>query len=200
MSKESKEMLAILQNLQNAQNGISDKTIVNETTEAPVQLANANSQEMYNILKRLENATNNVATTIAEDTKTDPVSAVGTMQNSTISMGSYNITMEKRVLIENFRKTFYDISDANGNVIYEDIALFETAMSILKSLVTESTQKVKRIIELDGRYTSYLTEAATHKHRATKLLNESRRDVYSAKQSAAMSKAASIKKQIKSLI
>ena len=202
MSQESQEMKAILQKLQDAENGLPRAKLSESASAVAAHVtSNPNSQEMFNILKKLEEATTNVAQTINEDRNTDQITAVGIAnRNSNITMGGYNVIMEKRHLVEKFQKTFYDISDADGNILYADISLFETAMSILKSLVTENTSKIKKIIELDCRYNSYLTEAATHKHRGKMIKESYKKDVYSAKQSAAMSKASGIKKQIKSLI
>jgi hypothetical protein len=201
MSQESQEMKAILQKLQDAESGQPAKLSESASEVKAHVTANPNSQEMFNILKKLEDATTNVAQTINEDRNTDSMTAVGIAnRNSNITMGGYNVIMEKRHLIENFQKTFYDISDADGNILYRDISLFETAMSILKNLVTENTNKIKKIVDLDSRYNSYLTEAATHKYRGKMIKESYKKDVYSAKQSAAMSKAGGIKKQIKSLI
>ena len=201
MSQESQEMKAILQKLQDAESGQPAKLSESASEVKAHVTSNPNSQEMFNILKKLEDATTNVAQTINEDRNTDQITAVGIAnRNSNITMGGYTVIMEKRHLVENFQKTFYDISDDDGNILYKDISLFETAMSILKNLVTENTNKIKKIIDLDSRYNSYLTEAATHKHRGKMIKESYKKDVYSAKQSAAMSKASGIKKQIKSLI
>ena len=73
-------------------------------------------------------------------------------------------------------------------------------MAILKKLVTDKTGNINKIVELDNRYVSYLSEAAYHKQRSATITESVRQDVAVAKQQTAMDKAASVKKQIKSLI
>lgn len=190
------EMLKILQNLNNAQQLHEDKITAREEGR---EVVSEDSKEMYNILKKLEEATEKTATKIASEKDTDPVTAVGSITNSTVSMSGYNVVMEKRYLTENYKKTYYDIT-SGGKLLYKDIALFETAMTILKSLIDNNQTKIKKLLELDGRYASYLSEAAYHKQR-TKVINESvKKDVAIAKQGAAMDKASAVKREIKRYI
>ena len=190
------EMLKILQNLNNAQQLHEDKITAREEGR---EVVSEDSKEMYNILKKLEEATEKTATKIASEKDTDPVTAVGSITNSTVSMSGYNVVMEKRYLTENYKKTYYDIT-SGGKLLYKDIALFETAMTILKSLIDNNQTKIKKLLELDERYASYLSEAAYHKQR-TKVINESvKKDVAIAKQGAAMDKASAVKREIKRYI
>jgi hypothetical protein len=190
------EMLKILQNLNNAQQLHEDKITARAEGR---EVVSEDSKEMYNILKKLEEATEKTATKIASEKDTDPVTAVGSITNSTVSMSGYNVVMEKRYLTENYKKTYYDIT-SGGKLLYKDIALFETAMTILKSLIDGNQTKIKKLLELDGRYASYLSEAAYHKQRS-KTINESvKKDVAIAKQGAAMDKASAVKREIKRYI
>lgn len=191
-----REMLKILQNLENAKNLHEQK--VSDRAEGKA-VVTEDAQEMYQILKRLEDATTNVAQTIVEQKDTNPMTAVGTMSDNTVSMGDYSVVMEKKSLTEKYKKTFYTIKKGERD-IYVDLGLFESAMAILKKLVTDKTGNIKKIIDLDDKYVSYLNEAANHKQRASMINESSRKDVAIAKQSSAMDRASYVKKQIKSLI
>lgn len=187
------EMMKILQNLQNAEQLHEQKQL--DRSKGIVNVS-SDSKEMYDILKRLDDATTNVAETIIKEKDTNPVSAVGIMQDNTITMGGYSILMEKKNLTSRYRKTFYHIKHGN-TILHSDVALFESAMGILKGLVISKIDKTESIIELDNKYASLLLEAAEHKERARKLTESVKQDVALAKQSSAMDKAAIIKKQIK---
>lgn len=192
-----KEMLKILQNLENAQS-IHEKKI--EDRAQGKHVVNENSQEMYNILKRLEDATTNVSKQIAQEARTDTKAATGLMHNSAINMGGFSVLMEKKSVTGKYKKTYYTITDSTGNVLHEDVALFESAMGILKELVSGKTSNTKKIIDLDNSYASHLQEAAYHKERSVMITEGYKKDIALAKQSSAMSKLSGIKKQIKSLI
>jgi hypothetical protein len=94
-------------------------------------------------------------------------------------------------------KTFYNIKEGD-EIIYNQIALFETAMGIVKGLLFEKDSKVERLLDLDNRYSSALAEAATFKMKAKTLTESSKIDIAMAKQGSALQKMKSIKNQIKS--
>ncbi len=188
------EMLKILENLQNAEQ-IHEKKKADRA--AGIHVVKEDAKEMYNILKKFQGATDKTATKIAKERDTDPTTAVGTMQNNTVSMAGYNVLMEKRHLTDSYKKTYYDITDSKGNVLYKDIALFESAMTVLKSLIDNNISKINTVIELDGRYAGYLAEAAHHKARGKVITESYKKDVAIAKQSSAMDKASRVKREIK---
>jgi hypothetical protein len=184
------EMLKILQNLEDAHTNVEETKAKRASGQHVVK---EDTQEMYNILKKMEDATTKAATKVIKNG--EPI----TTQNS-VSMGKYTIVMEKRTLVQGVNKVYYDIKDNNGKIIYPDIALFESAMAVLKGLCTDSKNNSKKIIELDEKYNMYLQEAASHKRRIRKLNEGYKKDVGLAKQSSAMDKASTTKKQIKALI
>ena len=114
--------------------------------------------------------------------------------------GNYNIELVQKYVIDGVKKKYYNIKDAEGNTLYEDIALFESAMGIVKHLMFEKSHKVEEIARLDERYAGYLTEAAMYKQRSMTSKDVNRVDVAVAKQGSAISKMGSIKKQIKTLL
>lgn len=161
---------------------------------------NKETSEMLKILQRLEDATTSTATKIAEDKFKEPYAAVGTMTENVVSMGRYNIIMEKRNLVSGYKKTFYDITDSKGNLLYKDIGLFETSMAILKNLIDDNESKIKKLVSLDEKYINYLSEAAHHKTRSRKINESVQKDVAIAKQGTCIDKASLIKREIKRLI
>ena len=80
------------------------------------------------------------------------------------------------------------------------MALFETAMGIVKGLLFDNNSKVERLLELDNRYASTLQEAATYKMKCKTIVESYKHDIAMAKQGAAVSKMKEIKKQIKSAL
>ena len=189
------EMLKILKNLENAEQLHEQKQIDRAQGKAVVS---EDSQEMYNILKRLEDATTNVAQTINEQKDVNPVTAVGMKSGNTITMNGYSLHMEKGKLTEKYTKTFYTIKHGD-DVLHKDLGLFESAMAILKKLI-ERKSGISKIVELDDRYLSHLTEAAYHKARAKTITESVKHDVAIAKHSSAMDKASDAKREIKRLI
>ena len=95
-----------------------------------------------------------------------------------------------------FNLTKISRSERNLN----SLALFESAMAVLKNYVEDNSSSTTKIITLDEKYDSYLQEAAQHKSRAKQVKESFKRDVYTAKQGQAVSKMRTIKREIKSLI
>lgn len=196
MTSDSQEMLKILQNLENAEN--RKPTVTPEGTTIPANVSN-DAQEMYNILNKLQNATEEATKKVIKETKTDPKLSAATFKEDNINVnGQYNIDIVKKSVAQGISKKFYNISDANG-ILYEDICLFESAMGIIKSLM-EGNSKLNKILDLDGRYGSYLAEAAMYKVKVKTLKEGYKQDIALAKQTSALSKMTSYKKQIKNLL
>lgn len=190
------EMLKILQNLDNAQN--RQPTVTTEGNVIPGNVTK-NAQEMYSILSKLQDATESATKKVIKETKNNPDLSAATFKENNINVnGQYSIDIVKKKVAQGISKKFYNISDATG-IIYEDICLFESAMGIIKSLM-DSNNKLNGILELDGRYGSYLAEAAMYKVKVKTLKEGHKQDIALAKQSNALSKMSSYKKQIKNLL
>ena len=197
MSLESKGMEDILRKLQDAhsnENYIKEERAKGNTSVRP------EAQEMFNILSKLEEATENASKTIIEESKTDLGIAVGNKIGDTVSLGNFNVVLEKKEVIKGVSKTFYLIEE-DGKRIYEDIALFESAMGIVKGkLFNFKSTTIDKIVDLDMRYCSFLQEAAMYKARARTVTESVKQDIALAKQGNAVHRMAEIKKQIKSLL
>jgi hypothetical protein len=159
-----------------------------------------NAAEMFNILSKLDEATKKATRQVLQETKSNPELSTSTYKNNTISVnGEYNIVMEKKQVVPGVRKTFYNILDHNHQAMYQDIALFESAMLIVKGLMTNKVDPEK-IAQLDERYGSYLAEAAIYKQKVNTLTESYRVDLASAKHSVALDKMKQIKSQIKRFV
>lgn len=190
---ETKAMADILQKLQSAADAdYIEETPVTESksVEVPVNVS-SDAAEMFNILNRLNEA----------QTKKDVVvKAASTVAEDTISLnGKYNIQMEKQHVVPGVAKTFYNITDHTGEIIYEDIALFESAMLIVKGLMIGKVQ-INTVLDLDKRYASQLAEAALYKQKAKRLTESVKKDLALTKQGVAVDKMKMFKKRIKSMI
>jgi hypothetical protein len=73
-------------------------------------------------------------------------------------------------------------------------------MGIVKGLLFDNNSKVDRLLDLDCKYGSALTEAAEHRVRCKSITETNKLDIAMAKQSHAVSKMKDIKNQIKSAL
>jgi|TARA_B110000495_G_C23040384_1_gene623615 uncharacterized protein with GYD domain len=210
-SPEVRGMQDILDKLNAAAETHHNSTQVNESTEATtpvVHTANVskNAKGMYDILAKLEAATKTAATEVAleaeHDTSLITAGAVRNRVTDSIDVdGNYKIQLVEKNVIEGVKKKFYNIEDSTGTVLHKELALFESAMGIVKNLMFDKGEhKIEKIVQLDDRYASNLQEAAMYKHKSMTLTESYKTDVYVAKQGNAMHKLQSIKKQIKSLL
>ena len=111
---------------------------------------------------------------------------------------------ENSVSIQNYRidivllpfagkqKRFYNIVE-DEKIIHRELALFETAMGIVKNLMLGKNAKVKDLEKLDVEYNNSLYEVYMYKTKAKKSINE---DVMLAKMSQAQHKLSEAKSKI----
>ena len=78
-------------------------------------------------------------------------------------------------------------------MLHKDIALFETAMGVVKNLMLNKNQKVEDLIKLDMDYNNSLYEVYMYKSKAKNAINE---DIMIAKMSQAQNKLYSAKQNI----
>jgi|TARA_B100001094_G_scaffold238562_1_gene233979 hypothetical protein len=112
-------------------------------------------------------------------------------QKNSVSVQQYKI----EVVQEKFgdkRKNFYNIYE-HDELIHKDIALFESAMGIVKNLLSNKIQKANDIEKADMQYNNALYEVYMFKSRAKVKSNE---DVMLAKMSNAKQKMAEAKSKI----
>jgi hypothetical protein len=199
MSDESKDMLKILQNLENA------------TKPKPTQLdaignvvpttnVSTDATEMYNILAKLHKV-QTANETAATNFVTESDKFIESVNEATESVGidKFNIILEKHN-ISGYVKTYYTVTE-HGIRKYENLALFESAMAIIKNgLFKNDTSKSKAITEYDSRYATALEEAAKQKRRQKTLTESIESDIAAAKHSVATDKMHKMKTAIKKLL
>lgn len=187
---------------------------LNETTTTPSSVAedkqtqasinklagvSKNAEGMLSILQKLDEATTQVTKEIVKESENDIELSAIDKKGDTVRVNNFEITMEKTTIVPGIRKTFYNIKEGD-EIIHKELALFETAMGIVKGLLFDNDSKVNRLLELDNRYASSLQEAATYKMKCKTIVESYKHDIAMAKQGAAVSKMKEIKKQIKSAL
>jgi|TARA_R110000782_G_scaffold258167_2_gene347768 hypothetical protein len=195
MNNESQDMLKILQNLENATNNKSAPVVDASGNSVPTNISK-DATEMYNILAKLhkvQDATDTAATNIVTESES--------VNKATDSVGidKFNIVLERHN-ISGYVKTYYTVVE-NGIRRYENLALFESAMAIIKNeLFKNDASKSKAITEYDSRYASALEEAAKQKRRQKTLTESVESDIAAAKHSVASDKMHKMKTAIKKLL
>jgi len=196
MNNESQDMLKILQNLENATNNKSAPVVDASGNSIPTNISK-DATEMYNILAKLhkvQDATDTAATNIV--TESDPRTPSKT---DSVGIDKFNIVLEKHN-ISGYVKTYYTVVE-NGIRRYENLALFESAMAIIKNeLFKNDAIKSKAIVNYDSRYAVALEEAAAQKRRQKTLTESIESDIAAAKHSVATDKMQRMKTAIKKLL
>ena len=112
-------------------------------------------------------------------------------QDNSISVQQYKIDIESKPFAGR-HKNFYQIYEHN-ELLFEDVALFESAMGIVKNLMTNKNKKVEEIERADIAYNNALYEVYMFKSRIKTSVNE---DVMLAKLSQAQNKLGEAKAKI----
>jgi hypothetical protein len=200
-TEEVKGMMDIIAKLNQSEATPSSVARDKETQASINKLAGVSkdAEGMLSILQKLDEATTKVTKEIVKESENDIELSALDKKGDTITVNDYQITMEKTTIVPGIRKTFYNIKEGN-EIIHKELALFETAMGIIKGLLFDNDSKVNRLLELDNRYASTLQEAATYKMKCKTIVESYKHDIAMAKQGAAVSKMKEIKKQIKSAL
>ena len=154
---------------------------------------NSDTQNMLDILKKLQSV-DTTTKVVAERAERDIDLNLAINQKVTensISVAKYRIDIVPRSFGHK-KKRFYDIYE-NNKLLHKDIALFETAMGVVKNLMLNKNQKVEDLIKLDMDYNNSLYEVYMYKSKAKNAINE---DIMIAKMSQAQSKLYSAKQNI----
>tara|TARA_B100001094_G_C17940985_1_gene675585 strand:+ start:129 stop:590 length:462 start_codon:yes stop_codon:yes gene_type:complete len=112
-------------------------------------------------------------------------------EHNSISVQQYRIDVQSKPFAGQ-NKNFYYIYEHN-ELLYEDVALFESAMGIVKNLMRNKSQRVTEIEKADVSYNNALYEVYMYKTKAKKQINE---DVMLAKLSQAQNRLHNAKQQI----
>ena len=153
----------------------------------------SNTKAMHDILSKL-NSVDKTTKIVAERAERDIDLNIAINQKITensVSVQNYRID----IVLQNFagkQKRFYNICE-DKNIIHKDIALFETAMGIVKNLMLNKTKKVDDLLKADLDYNNALYEVYMYKTKAKRAINE---DVMLAKMSQSQVRLQNAKQQI----
>ena len=169
----------------------------------PGSPSQAEISAMANVLKTLNKVTNEV---ILESSADEKLSARTRRDDSSVSVGEYTIEIhlsEKRLA----GKQYYSIEHSvTGIKIANDITLYEVALAVVKMLNNNSfvnDSRVRRLFELDDRYTSCKIDAMSSRQaqRKAELRGDAlKEDIYATKFQKALDTAGGIKRDIKKLL
>ena len=151
------------------------------------------TKEMHNILSKLKGV-DKTTKIVAERAETDidlNVAINQKVNENSVSVQNYRID----IVLQKFggkQKRFYNICEDN-KIIHRDVALFETAMGIVKNLMLNKHNKVEDLLKADLDYNNALYEVYMYKTKAKRSINE---DVMLAKMSQAQNRLHNAKQQI----
>ena len=151
------------------------------------------TKAMHDILSKL-NSVDKTTKIVAERAERDIDLNVAINQKITensVSVQNYRID----IVLQKFggkQKRFYNICEGK-QILHKDIALFETAMGIVKNLMLNKDSKVNDLVKADLEYNNALYEVYMYKMKARKSINE---DVMLAKMNAAQNRLHTAKQNI----
>ena len=146
----------------------SNSSMIDDDLSGPGQVSPKAINAMADILTKL----NNVSDQVVTDSRFNPQldEAIHTQRTSTsVKVGNYEI-MIKEDANRIAGKQFYGIyNTVSGDIIADDITLYETAILVVKSLNSgkyTNSSLVRNLFEADDRYTAHRTDAISFKSRA----------------------------------
>jgi hypothetical protein len=171
----------------------------------PGQVSAKSIDAMAQIMGKLNNVTSQVMT----ESKFDPQlsEAMQTRKNNTgVKIGSYQIS----IMTDDTRiagKQYYSIYHSqSGDVIADDLSLYEVALSVVKQLNNGkyvNSSSIRSLFEADDRYTSHRTDAIRFKRRATsaeKTGDHNKSGVFESRYQSSVNSVMQAKRDIKRLI
>ena len=151
------------------------------------------TKAMHDILSKLQgvNKTTQIVAERAENDVDLQMAITQKVTENSVTVQNYKID----IVLQPFagkQKRFYNICEDN-NIIHREVALFETAMGIVKNLMLNKDSKVNDLVKADLEYNNALYEVYMYKMKARKSINE---DVMLAKMSAAQNRLHTAKQNI----
>jgi len=173
------------------------------TEGGPGSPSQAEIHAMAKVLESLSKVTNEV---IMESSPDERLAVKTRRDSNSVSVGEYKIEIylnEQRAA----GKQYYSIQHTGtGTVIADDITLYEVALAAVKMLNSNkyvNNPTVRRLFELDDRYTSCKIDAMSSKQaqkRAEKRGDMIKEDIYATKFQKALDTAGAIKRDIKAIL
>ena len=151
------------------------------------------TKAMHDILSKLQGVdkTTKIVAERAEQDVDLNIAINQKISENSVSVQNYRID----IVLQKFgnkQKRFYNICE-DDKIIHNDIALFETAMGIVKNLMLNKNSKVKDLLKADLDYNNALYEVYMYKTKAKTSVNEA---VMLAKMSQSQNRLHSAKQQI----
>lgn len=192
-AKEVDAMKRVLNNL----NAVTDPSV---TSTVDKSVKADESKAMLDILTRLSKVNEKTQTVIAEnvDTRTRQLATTQKTERG-VSIANYLVSITES---ENagVKRNLYSILDTSTNeVLYQDIALYESVMAITRQLLLKkqiSWKKCDEIIQLDQDYSRHLYEAGALKQRIQTATDMDRKCLYENKYSRTVGLAKEAKRNI----
>lgn len=190
--QEIDAMKRVMQNLSSVENKSAVSNIVAESASALENKSvnkhpDPNVQAMAKILSRFQAVSEEAKTTLVEEAKENirTRQLLNTQQTSRgVRIADYHVIV-KETQWGNKTKNVYDIVDLTTNeVIYSDLALFESAAAITKCLISGSTTaslKCDQIFEADQTYARHLYDAAVYNSKIKRARDTEQLAIYESK-------------------
>jgi hypothetical protein len=190
--QEIDAMKKVMQNLGNVGNKSTVSNIVAEGSSALQNKTvsnhpDPNVQAMAKILGRFQSVTQEAKATLVEEAKENVRTRqlLNTEETSRgVRIADYHVVV-KEAQWGNKTKNVYDIVDLNTNeVMYSDLALFESAAAITKCLLAGSSVsgiKCDQIYEADQTYARHLYDAAVFNSKIKRSTDLEQRAIYESK-------------------
>ena len=124
-----------------------------------------NTKAMYDILNKL-GSVDDTSRMVAERAEKDidlKVAINSKVTENSVSVQNYRID----IVLQEFagkQKKFYNVVDGN-KIIHQELALFETAMGVVKNLMSNKSSKVNELVRHDHDYANSLYEVYAHNSR-----------------------------------
>lgn len=173
------------------------------------QVTQADVNAMADVLTRLNTLSDAVVTEMVTESQYNPEikMALGTTKNPQgVKIGLYQIMIKedtKRLA----GKQYYSIyHTATGDVIADDLSLYETALNVVKMLNKgqyANSPMVRKLFDYDDTYTSRKLDAIRYKRGmaiAEQKKDHNKKDLYESRYQAAVDQAMLAKRNIKSII
>jgi len=172
----------------------------------PGQVTSADINAMADVLKRLGQVSDKVVDMMVTESSNSPAmaEAINTSRNEDgVKVGRYQILI-KDDATRKVGKQYYSIyNTVTGDVIADDISLYETAISVVRLLNAgryANSHEVRKLFEQDDLYTSHKLDAMMYKHRMRTATDPSKRDIFESRFQASLDRCMQAKTFIKSSV
>lgn len=192
-SKEVDAMKRVLNNL----NAVTDPSIKSTVTKSD---RTGESRAMLEILTRLSKVNEQTQNVIMESSNTRTRQLATTQKTeSGVSIANYLVSITETE-VNNTKRNIYTITDtASNQILFSDIALYESVMAITKQLILKKQDawaKCDAIVQIDQDYARHLYEASALKCRIKESTDLDRRCLYENKYSRTIGMAKEARRSI----